>query len=201
MIAVDMRSPGLGLHPVVDMAGHDYFNQSFFENVRVPRANLIGELNRGWYAAMTTFDFERSGVAHVGHIRRFFDDLLAHARQAGLLADPRVAATFAEMRVEIEVAKWLVYRVATIFAAGAHPDHESPIAKLFVTEMLQRTYQQALAILGPAAQVMPESAKYAVLLGRPAIAALWGIGQTIGGGTSEIQRTVIATRGLGLPRG
>ncbi len=206
LILVPMSAPGLTVSPIIDMAGDHYFNQGHFENVRVPRRNLLGELNRGWYAAMTTFDFERSGVNNLGHVLRFVDEVVAYAREsraggARLVDRPLVRAKLAETKIEVEVARWLCYRVAWMFANTGLPSYESSASKVFITETLQRVYQRTQEILGLWGSLMPGTPRWLPLMGRPALASLWGIGQTIGGGTSEIQRNIVATRGLGLPRG
>ena len=202
LLLVPMGAKGLSLRPIIDMAGDHYFNLGQFDNVRVPRKNLLGELNRGWYAAMTTFDFERSGVNNLGQALRFVDEIarwVRDRRSAGAI-EPSSGIRLAEMRIEIEVARWHCYRVATMFAAGKLPAYEASASKVFLTEAMQRIFQRTLEILGPFGHLMPSPSRWLRLAGRPALGALWGASQTIAGGTNEIQRQIIATRGLGLPR-
>jgi alkylation response protein AidB-like acyl-CoA dehydrogenase len=195
---VDMRSPGVSVQPLVNLMNSHAFNQVFFDNVRVPRANLVGEENRGWYVATTTLDFERSGINRVSWARRQFEDLIAYLATAGGTSIA-TRARLGEISIELEVAKLLCYRVAFLQSRGAVPNYESSMAKLFGTEVIARFADAAVGILGLVGQLEPGSVA-AALQGRLERTYLAGTSYTIAGGTSEVQRGVIATRGLGLPR-
>jgi alkylation response protein AidB-like acyl-CoA dehydrogenase len=135
-------------------------------------------MNRGWYVGMATMDFERSAIGSVAGVRRDLEDLAAEIKAAG----PHVAE-----RCRYDMA---------MQERGAVPNYEASIAKLFTTELNQRVARTGLKIGGLAAQVS-RTAMYAGW----ARAYLQTVASTIAGGTSEIQRNIIATRGLGLPRG
>ena len=202
---LDMKTPGITVRPLVNLMGSHHFNEVFFEDVRVPAANIVGEENRGWYVAATTLDFERSGISRTMMSLRMYEDVLDYAREqrnsgADWARRPEVWNTLAETRIEFDIARLLAYRVAWLQASGQVPNYEASMAKMYATEMNQRFFTAASNILGLAGQLEPESAN-APLEGRVERAYMAALSYKIAGGTSEIQRNVIATRGLGLPRG
>ena len=200
---IDMTTPGLTIRPFVNMLGQHSFNEVFFEDVRVPTANMVGEENRGWYEATTTLDFERSGIGHVMGAIRTFEDLLQLAAQPGPdgrrpIDNDWVRHRLAELQIEFSVGRLLSYRVAWMQSAGLVPNHEESLGKVFGADVQQRLAQM-ISITGLAGQLRPGSS-WAALRGRLADEYMSATTLTIGAGTSEIQRNVIATRGLGLPR-
>ncbi len=202
---VDMKSPGITVRPLINMAGQSGFNEVFFEDVRVPRSGLLGELNRGWYMATTTLDFERSSVATSAGYRRTLGELVAYAREtkangAAVYDLPLVRHKLAELWLEYNIARYLSYRVVTLQVQKIVPNYEASIVKIFNSEYNQRLSRAGLHVLGLYGQLEPESAQ-ARLRGRFERSYLASVGSTIAAGTSEIQRNIIATRGLGLPRG
>ncbi|HLZ71140.1 MAG TPA: acyl-CoA dehydrogenase family protein [Dehalococcoidia bacterium] len=202
---VDMKTPGIQVRPLVNLMNSHAFNEVFFDNVRVPRQNLVGEENRGWYVATTTLDFERSGITRVMLSLRIFEDVVAFVREAASRGEawaqaPGVKHRLADLRVAFEIARMLARRVAWQQSKGIIPNYESSMAKLFSSELNQRFCEAAINLLGPGGQLEPAS-KWAPLQGRIERAYEAALSYKIAGGTSEIQRNVIATRGLGLPRG
>ena len=196
----DIHTPGITVRPLIDMGGRHYFNEVFFEDVRVPVANLVGELNRGWYVAMTLLDFERSNIGGAVGARRTLQRLLdvIHA-DSGLSA--RVNASpvrheIAERFIEAEVMYQFSLRIISMQNRGQLPNDEASAAKLYNSELSQRLAQTAMQALGLRAQLDDQSD--AASFGHFYIGM---VPATIRGGTSEVQRNVIATRGLGLPRG
>jgi alkylation response protein AidB-like acyl-CoA dehydrogenase len=201
---VDMKSPGISVRPLVNMTGSKGFNEVFFENVRVPRSGLLGELNRGWYMATTTLDFERSSAATSAGYRRTLEELTAFVREAEadgkpLMEQPLVRHQLADLWIELTLLRFLAYRVVTLQARGIVPNYESSIVKVFNSEYHQRLSRAGLGMLGLFGQLRRES-PHARLRGRFERSYLTSAGSTIAAGTSEIQRNIIATRGLGLPR-
>jgi len=202
---VDMKSPGVAVRPLVNMLGGHAFNEVFLENVRIPRRNVVGEINRGWYVGATTLDFERSGIGRVAGGRRQLEEMTAYAKQArhngGLLIDMlRVKLALADRTIENNVGRWLAYRVGWMQSAGEIPNYEASMVKLYGSELQQRTAATAMAMLGLSGQLLEGSAQ-APLDGRTPAGYMAAVANTIAAGTSEIQRNIIATRGLGLPRG
>jgi alkylation response protein AidB-like acyl-CoA dehydrogenase len=202
---VDMTSPGITVRPLINMVGRHEFNEVFFENVRVPAENVVGEVNRGWYVATTTLDLERSSIAAMANGRRMLDDLLAFCRAERwdglrLIDHPRVRPVLADLHIGVEVGRLFSYRVAWLQAQGRVPNVEASQAKLFAAELSQKVAQggmRVLALYGP----LREGSPWARIGGRFATHYLWTVSQTYAGGSVEIQRQIIATRGLGLPRG
>ncbi|MBI2172446.1 MAG: acyl-CoA dehydrogenase family protein [Chloroflexi bacterium] len=204
-LLVDMKSPGVSLRPIINMAGIHGFNQLFFDNVRVPKENKVGEENRGWYVGATLLDFERSGVQYSAGGRRFLDELVRFAKDTTrngqpLAKRPEVRHRLADAAIEVEVSRMNSYNIAWQQSNGKVPNKEASVSKLFSTEMQQRLADTGMHLLGMYGQLAPGS-KWAPLKGRIERNFLSSHSATIAGGTSEIQRNVIANRGLGLPRG
>ena len=205
LMIMDMRSPGVSLQPLINLAGQHGFNQTFMENVRVPKENVIGEMNRGWYAMATTLDFERSGIQGVARIRRDLEQLSAYlreARPAGVRGSTHAAVRHAltERVIENEAGRMLSYRVVDMQARKLIPNHEASAAKLFNADLSQRVANTGIRMLGLYGQLPPES-PWAKLRGHFERSYLGSVAASIAGGTNEIQRNILATRGLGLPRG
>jgi hypothetical protein len=194
---LDLHSPGVSFTPLLNIAGRKGFGQFHFDGVRMPADALLGEVNRGWYQATTTLDLERSNIANAGSARRAVDDLVVYGRETRLATVHR--ATLAERAVEVAVAAMLSYRVASMLASGAVPNMEASLLKLFLSELDQRIAALGVRVLGLAGALMPGS-PWAKLQAQFALTYLTSVPRTIAGGTSEVQRNIIATRGLGLPR-
>lgn len=199
---VNMKTPGITVRPLINMAGEHGFNEVFFDDVRIPKENLVGELNRGWYHIAVALDFERSGIQSYAIARRTLQDLASLVRnhRSALLNLPTARLGLAERVIELNVGTLLAYRVAWMQSQGKVPNYEASMSKLFGSELTQRIAQTGMVIIGMCGQLMPGSLR-APLSGRYALAYLRAVSSTIAAGTSEIQRNIIATRGLGLPRG
>jgi alkylation response protein AidB-like acyl-CoA dehydrogenase len=205
---VDMKSPGLQVRPLINMADSHEFNEVFFEDVRVPRENLIGEENRGWYLAQTTLSFERSNIGSAIGARQTVEDLARFAKthiedhKSTLKENPAARAELVERYVEASVATLMSYKIVSIQAKeGIAPGHEASVAKMFSTELNQRIYRTAMKLAGLYGQLDAKSeGPGAPMRGRLKYMYLRSVANTIEGGTSEINRNIIATRGLGLPR-
>lgn len=202
---VNMRWPGIRVQPLIDLTGRHTFNEVFFEDVRVPRDCLVGEENRGWYVAAATLDFERSGINRVVAGIRLYEELVEYAAQktvdgVRLLDLAPVRHKLAEIGIEFTVGRLLAYRVASMQARGEIPNAEASMSKLFGSELQQRLAAAGLSILGLSGQLAP-GATWAPLGGRLEQYYLFASALTVAAGTSEIQRGIIAGRGLGLPRG
>ena len=205
MFLFDMKSPGVTVRPLINMANGHAFNEVFFDDVRVPASQRVGEENRGWYIGATLLDFERSGIGNAVGVRKQLERLIEQARvdRPKLTFDQRSNLTleFADRWIDAHVARWLSYRVISMQAAGMIPNHEASIGKLFMSEMNQRIAALAMKTAGMRGLFSDAQSPYAVLGGNVGNRYVGSVSSTIAGGTSEIQRNVIATRGLGLPRG
>ncbi len=200
----EMNNPGITVDPIHSMDGSHHINMINFDNVKVPRTNLVGEKNRGWYVAATLLDFERSGIEHIAGAKRLLEEIttfaLNNSRNGVLLANDLIMRRrLSEMAVSVEAGRLLSYRIAWMQEKGLVPNKEASMGKLFGTELLQKVAALGLEVLGMFGQLEPDS-KYAPLKGRIEKAAMFFVSVTLAGGTSEIQRNIIATRGLGLPR-
>jgi alkylation response protein AidB-like acyl-CoA dehydrogenase len=203
-LLVDMRSPGITVKPLKQMTGTAHFNETFFENVRVPKDNLLGELHRGWYYATTTLSYERTLLANSARTELFFEDLLALAGRStyqGLPATKHAVMrqTIAQLKIETEIAKLLFYRHLTTELRGGIPGPEASIMKLYSTELNHRICDTALHLMGPYASLWHDS-KYVVDDGTWQYEHMYTRGLIIGGGTSQIQKNIIGERALGLPK-
>ena len=202
-LLVDMRSPGITVRPLVLMNGHRHFNEVFFVDVAVPRANLVGPLHQGWKVAMTTLMYERKAGGGRGHAEQLAR-LLALARQvridgAPAWESPVVRQRFAQLAIESAAFRYTRLRNLTRQLRGEPPGPEGSILKLFGSELGVRIADFAGELLGPR-----------VLVNRPAAevpdAPRWfnrvvsARQYTIAGGTSEVQRNIIGERVLGLPK-
>ena len=201
MMIVDLKSPGITISPLITMAGWRT-NEVVYEDVRVPKENLVGELNKGFYYLMAALDFER--MFPLGIFRRLFDDIVAYAKETTsngepLSKKPLIRQKLAQLSIEIEVTRLLYYQLAHILDKGGIPNYQSSMEKTFATELTQRITNVGMDILGLYGQ-LKEDSKWAQLKGKVEIYYRSSVVQTIVAGTSEIQRNIIAQRGLGLPR-
>jgi alkylation response protein AidB-like acyl-CoA dehydrogenase len=206
-LLVDMHSSGITVQPLKQMTGEAEFNQIFFEDVRVPRKNLLGPLNQGWGVAITTLMNERAtlSLATVMRFRNTFEDLAALARQVlgdhtCSLTPAQVRQTLAQFYVDVESMKYLAYRNFSRLKRGGTPGPEGSISKVLWSELNQRMNEFALVLQGPRA-VLAEGSSELLDNGRWQYGWLRSRGNTIEEGTSEIQRGIIAERLLGLPKG
>jgi alkylation response protein AidB-like acyl-CoA dehydrogenase len=203
MIIVPMDSPGIEVQPIWTMS-NIRTNAVFFDNVRVPRDNLIGGRGMGFYYAMMALDFERITIGNVGMLQRLFEDLKAfvrHTRRDGrpLGRIPWVRRAMADLEMRIEVGRQLGMLNAWLIDQGQVPTKEGSMSKVYVTELNTHFAAVGMEILGLEGQLAPDDPA-APLHGR--LQWLYTVApmQRFGGGTNEIQRMIIAQRGLGLPR-
>jgi alkylation response protein AidB-like acyl-CoA dehydrogenase len=197
---VDMRTPGITVRPLIDITGEHHFNEVFFDNVRVPKSYLIGEQNRGWYQIASQLDYERSGIERLLSNYPLFRDTVRYAQEKGLTKDPLLRNQLAQTQVELDLGRFMVYKVAWLLSQGHVPNHEAAMAKCFCTEIEQRIAQLVSQVLGDYAVLAPGSPA-ARLAGRAARTYLYAPAYTIQGGTSNVLRNIMAIRGLGLQAG
>lgn len=203
---VDMRSPGISVRPIRQMTGESEFNEVFFENVRVPRANVLGEVNAGWRVANRLLTYER-GVITMVFLSRYqtvWQELRDFARttaRAGrpLLEDPRVREHLAQAYLDIQLMRLAQLRYITWYQRGRPPAEETSFMKLHWARAEQALFDTAMLLGGPDALLMPESPR-ALAGGTWTSAYLYSRAVTIYGGTQDIQRNIIAERIFGLPR-
>jgi alkylation response protein AidB-like acyl-CoA dehydrogenase len=201
-LLVDMKTPGVTVRPLVQMTGASGFNQVFFEDVRVPRQNIVGEKNQGWQVAITTLMFERSGHDR-GLMRQVHElvQLAKHTRRNGHAAwdESAVRQTVARFAIETEALKYTSHRQLTRQLKGLPPGPEGSMMKLCSTELALRIAVFAMELLGPYSQ-LEHGAAFALDEGRWSQRMLAARGATIYSGTNQIQHNIIGERVLGLPK-
>ena len=203
-LLVDMKTPGVAVRPLVLLNGHRHFNELFFEDVKVPKENLVGPLNQGWKVAITTLMFERSGAGgrdHAAQIARLLE--LAKqlpTRQEPAWNDSHIRQLLAQLAIDAKALQVTRLRSLTRRLRGEPPGPEGSVLKLFGSELAGRIADAASTLLGPYATIdaatdaVPDAARW--------FHRVLGARQyTIAGGTSEIQRNIIGERVLGLPKG
>ena len=200
----DASTSGLTVRPLINMAWEHGFNETFFEDVRIPAANVLGEVNRGWYVGMTLLDFERSNIAGAIEVRRRLgilrDFLHSEQGQSSARVSPTVRAEIADRYVEADVGFNFSFRIISMQNRGLIPNYEASMTKLFLSEITQATARTALHAFGLYANLWDEDKERAPAEALFTKRYILDIPGTIAAGSSEIQRNIIATRGLGLPR-
>lgn len=201
LFVVDLKSLGITISPLWEMAGLRT-NEVFYDEVRVSKRYLVGEKNQGWYYMVSALDLER--MLTVGNLERILEELIDYVKKTlkngiPLSKDPLVRQKLADIAIEIRVAHNLVRRVIWLQDSEIIPNYETAQSKLFIGELIQHVAQVGLEILGLYGQLRKDS-KYSVFKGMMESYFRGSFLNTIGGGTSEIMRNIIALRGLGLPR-
>lgn len=201
----DAKTPGVTITPIEDMRGDEPFNELFLDDVRVPVADRVGEENRGWYVAMATLDIERSGIGATVKYRRALEDLVAWIRDCkgadGRLrhhARDTARHEIAQRFIEVEILSNLALRTVSMQEAGELPNVEASVNQLFSAELHQRIASTAMKAIGMWGNDWEHEGT--PMDGFVAHKYLEALPYTVLSGTAEIQRNVIATRGLGLPR-
>ena len=204
-VICDMRSQGIDVRPIGTMDGEADFCEVFYDEVRVPLSNVVGEVGGGWSVAMSTLSFERGTAFTAGQVRlaTTVEDLISLAAdrpgrtgRGHMLDDDELGRALATARAEVAALRAITYAAISRSARQGGPGPEGSIVKLYFSELEQRVARLATDILGADAlrfrrQWVPEgwTGRY-----------LHSFSSTIGGGTSEIQRNIIGNRVLGLPR-
>jgi alkylation response protein AidB-like acyl-CoA dehydrogenase len=201
MIIVDLKSPGITIRPLITMAGWRT-NEVYYDDVVVPKKNLVGEKNKGFYYLMAALDFER--MVPPGLYWRLFDEIVEYAKETvvdgkRLSQKPLIRQKLSQMAVELEVTRLLYYQLAHMLDRGTIPNYQSSMEKMFATEVAQRVANTGMEVMGLCGQ-LKEGSRWAPLAGRVEHFYRWSVVETVYAGTSEIQRNIIAMRGLGLPR-
>ena len=200
-LIIDMKTPGISCRPLPELTGPEYadFNEVFFTDVVVPRENLLGELNGGWPITQGSLAHERSmlWIQNASNLQRAADGLVALARDVD--ADAHLKDQVAGLYIDAQAMMLMGYRGFAKYAQGkSSPEHS--ILKLFGSETQRRMFLTGIEALGPEAVDTGRAAPAIIRPGAWGEQYLRSFGTTIAGGTSEIQRNIIAERVLGLPR-
>lgn len=202
-LLVDLKSPGVTVRFLPNIVGT--YCEIFFDNLAVPKENLIGKQNDGWRVTGAVLGYERSGIHRIAAARRNLARLIEFAKETErsgkpLFADPVIRNRLAQLYVEAEAARILAHRIVWMQSADKAVDYQASMSRVFGAEFQQRVAQTGLQITGAFGQ-LDEGCKWAPLSGFFQRQYLYAAAATVGAGTAEIQRNIIALRGLGLPRG
>jgi alkylation response protein AidB-like acyl-CoA dehydrogenase len=204
----DKWASGVTVRPIKDGTGNHRWDELFMENWRVPARYVLGEENRGWYAAMTTLSFERSNIGRPAQLLRTLEDFLDWSRMVqrqggvGPLDSAVNRHQLADCRVQIEALRMLCYRVGWMQSQGMAPQKESSMVKASGDTLFQEMYRGLARIMDGYGNLLPTNGpRFRLPVDNFLPARAWqSIGVSIGGGTREVQKNIIAQRGLGLPR-
>jgi alkylation response protein AidB-like acyl-CoA dehydrogenase len=201
LFIVPTDSKGVTIRPLYGMSGM-HTCETFYDGVRVPGENLVGPLHGGWGIIMHALNHERVGLAPTGNLARLYDLLVGHLReqQPERLADPVVRRRLAQLKLQLARQRALATRNAYTIAHGGIKPGEASMAKIFGSELRYEITNTAMDLLGRYGALSQASGELAPLDGR--MEQTWRMSPILrfGGGTNEVQRSIIATRHLGLPR-
>jgi alkylation response protein AidB-like acyl-CoA dehydrogenase len=203
-ILIDMNTPGITVRPLVQMTGDAGFNEVFFDNVRVPRTNLVGELNQGWMVANNTLFHERNLLGSTTRTQLMMQNLIrlarSHQRYGKPAADdPIMRQKLSSLLTRVEAMKYHSYRQLTNAIKGRPPGVGAMVNKLVGTELNHDICALALEIMNSYAP-LKKGAAHVINYGTWQYEFMFTLGLVIGGGTSEIQKNIISERGLGMPK-
>jgi len=199
LLIVPKDTPGIAIRPLHTLYG-GHTNETFYDDVRVPVGNLVGEVNRGWPIIMHALNHERVGLAATGALARLYDELVSYLRaeRPEKLADPVVRHRLAELLLRLREHRVLALQNAWLIAKGQTPIAEASMAKISATELRTELANTAMDLLGRSGGLSAESGPRAPFGGR----AEWTFRLSpifrFGGGTNEVQRDIVAGAGLGL---
>ena len=203
-ILIDMKSPGITVRPLIQMTGDAGFNEVFFEDVRVPRENLVGELNQGWLVANATLAHERNMLGSTTRTQQMFNGLVRlaqsrrrHGRPAS--EDPVIRQRLADLMIRVEAMRYHAFRQLTDSIKKRPPGIGASVNKLVSTELNHDIAATAIEIMGSYGMLARKS-RHVIDRGVWPIEFMFTLGLVIGGGTSQIQKNIISERGLGMPR-
>jgi alkylation response protein AidB-like acyl-CoA dehydrogenase len=190
-LILDMSSPGVTVRPLYDMTGVSNFNEVFFDDVRVPAVNVIGDVDKGWTVTRNTMVNERAYVAAGSATAHSFPGLVEIARRQGTTGDPVVRQRLASCYIRQELLRFLRYRLQTNLSQNRPPGPETAVMKLAGSTHGVLTANDAVELLGASGGLMPGSWQ---------MQFLGSLAGKIGGGTDNMQKNMIGERILGLPR-
>ncbi|MDD5190222.1 MAG: acyl-CoA dehydrogenase family protein [Dehalococcoidales bacterium] len=200
---IDAKTPGITIRPTIDITNSEAWGEVFYDNVRVHKKYLIGEKNRGFYQILNQLDYERAGLERLMGNYVLYDAILKYTKETRrrgkpICEEPGVRTRLAQLGVEFEVGRLLTYRVIQVMEKGISPNVEAAMAKWYCTTFEQHLGTVATDILGLYGQLWKES-KWAPIAGLAPHSFLASKGYSLQGGTNEVLKNIVATRGLGLP--
>ena len=198
---VDMKTPGITIRPLRQITGEAEFNEVFWDNVRVPEENLVGELNRGWEVAITTLAYERDLLTFIRQIslKNALHRVMRLARERGRSVDPMMRQRIADLWIGEQALQMNAYRSLTRILRGGSPGPEGSTSKLFWSQLDKEMAQLGTELLGPYSQ-LGRGTPHAVDEGQWEFYALLAQASGIRAGTTEILKNILGERVLGLPK-
>jgi len=201
---IDLKTPGITIRPLINMAGEHSFNEVFFDDVRIHKRYLVGEENAGFKQIMAQMDYERTGIERLMQNYPVYDRLMAHLRSMDEVekSEERYSAirdAMARLEIEFSAGRLLCYQTAWLIDQGTPPTSQAALCKAFCTQYEQRLNDVAMRVLGPASQIREDCPQRPIDLD-VAGCYLWGPSYTLQGGSVEVLKNIVAQRGLGLPR-
>ncbi len=195
-IICDMHSPGITVRPIVSMDGLAEFCEVFYDDVRIPLDNVVGELGDGWSVAMSTLGFERgTGFMKLQtELSVALERLIEDAASLGVLDDSGVRAQLGDLRADVLAMRAMTYATVSSAARTDVPGPEGSMIKIFYADLSQRIHRARMEIIG--VHGLDRGGRYGYDIGE----YLYSYANTMGGGTSEVQRVIVGERVLGLPR-
>jgi len=199
-----MDRPGITVHPLYFMNQARVYNEVFFDNLRIPKRNIVGQVNQGWYVTMAGINFERSGTGGAASLQRDLEDLVQFYRETGhhgqaIARNTVVRWKLADLAIDIAAARQWAYYVAWLQSKNPSVATEPSASKYFITELGLRLANTGLEVMGLYG-TLKQGSRWAFLKGKFEHLCQLYLGGTIGGGTTEIQKNLIAWMGLQLPR-
>jgi alkylation response protein AidB-like acyl-CoA dehydrogenase len=198
LLLMDMKSPGVEVRPIRQIDGSAEFNEVFMNDVRVPVANRLGAEGQGWEIVSSALVNERTGIAGSIRFDHALEGVIAAARERGAADDPLVRQRIADLAIKAAIVRWSGMRALSDSVHGRFNPHLSAAMKLVSTQLTQEFSETAMEVLGPWGALMDD--EYAPASARWARQFLQDRAMTIAGGTSEVQKNIVAQRILGLPR-
>ena len=198
---VDMKTPGITIRPLRQITGEAEFNEVFWDNVRVPEENLVGELNRGWEVAITTLAYERDLLTFIRQIslKNALHRVMRLAREQGRSGDPMMRQRIADLWIGEQALQMNAYRSLTRILRGGAPGPEGSTSKLFWSQLDKEMAQLGTELLGPYSQ-LGRGTPHAVDEGQWEFYALLAQASGIRAGTTEILKNILGERVIGLPK-
>ena len=203
LIIVDMKSPGVVVRPIKTYIGFHYFNEVFFDDVKVPVENIVGQENHGWYHLMQALAFERGvSIGTSSMCRRLLDELVAFCNETGQIKKPEVRQKIADIAVEVETLKLLAYEAAWKMSSGQQVIYEPSRDKAYGDVILPTLGRIGTEILGAYSQLDPMNKHNKWVKVRGALEHMFWMspGMTIAAGTTDTMKNIIGQFGLQLPR-
>ncbi|MCX6000240.1 MAG: acyl-CoA dehydrogenase family protein [Chloroflexi bacterium] len=200
----EMNRPGITVRPLLMMDGTHVFNEVFLDNLRVPKKNIVGKVNQGWYVSMAGANFERSGSSTVAGAKRDLEDLVRYCQETQhngrmLARDPLVRYKLAELAIQLEAARQWAYYCSWVQGKNTLAMAEPSASKFFSTELMVRLANTSIEIMGLYG-TLKRGSKWAPLQGKFESMCQFHLGLTIAAGSTEVQKNLIAWTGLKLPR-